>query len=684
MLKSSTTLYIEENLGVPDSLGNVQLMGDNLILNRTSSSDDTSSLLPLFQGSTVSSNEQEKGVSTGDSPVLSLIKSPLLSNVVIESAVVPTLYFSEGGETASNLAASTVPLTLIVTTLVDEDDGNLNGDISLREAIKYIDAGGTINFSSKLKDGTIVLSLGNLKIDKNLTVNGLGANQLTVSGNNQFSVFSIDDGDLNNVLKVAINGLTVANGNTSGQGGGVFNNAEDVTLTYMTIADSKALQSGGGGIYNKGTLSLSYSTLSGNSGNNGGAIANPGTLKILNSTLSGNSGGLGSAISSRGKLGIFNSTITDNSSEGYAIDNNRDGTIEIANSIVAQNGNNKDVKGTFASKGYNLIGNQDSSSGWLTTDKVGDSTAPLDPRLRPLADNGGPTLTHALIVNSPAINAGSNSLIPANTAYDQRGSGFPRIVTGTVEIGSFEASFEPRSQSSPAPEELTTANSDIEAAAAAATLTFSAATYATDDGPKSVEVAEMNGDGWQDIIVSNRYANTVSVLLNNGDGTFASHVDYATGAGPLSLTHEDFNGDGFTDVATANSLSNDVSVLLGNGAGVLTLSSTLGSPGSPHSVCCGDFNGDGKVDLAVANATGDTVNIFMNGGNDAAGNPSFTLSSTMSVADGPWDINCYDLNADGKLDLVTANSNSNNISILLNNGDGTFASPVDYAVGKFP
>lgn len=675
--------YIE--LADENSLGNLQLEDSPLfryiVPNIVPSSDKAAPDALTFESAAVSPEGGGQSISAGGSVAPSSIELPSLPNVAIQSIALPALSLAGGQGTASNLAAPTAPSTLTVDILVDEDDGNLNpGDISLREAIKYIGAGGTINFSSNLKGGTIVLSLGNLKIDKNLTVKGLGANQLTVSGNNQSSVFSIDDGNLSNVLKVAIDGLKVVQGNTPGQGGGVFNNGEDVTLTYMTIAECKAPQSGGGGIYNKGTLSLSYSTLFGNTANHGGGIANPGTLQILNSTLSGNSSGLGSGISSKGKVEIFNSTLTGNVGRGYALDNNRGGTIEIANSIVAQNDNNRDVKGTFASKGYNLIGNKGSSSGWLASDKVGTSTAPIDPRLGPLADNGGSTLTHALLSDSPALNAGSNSLIPANTAYDQRGVGFARIVAGRVDMGSFELQSTRAAEAAPSlaaeQGQLTTNSAEV---AAAATLSFSAATYATDDGPKSVEAVEMNGDGWLDIVVANRYANTVSVLLNNGDGTFATHVDYACGRGPLSLTSADFNGDGFTDVATANSQSNNVSVLLGNGAGLLTPSSTLSSSGAPHSVASGDFNGDGKVDLAAANATGDTVNIFMNDG--TAG---FTLSSTISVVDGPWDINVFDLDADSDLDLVTANSNSNNISILLNNGDGTFASPVSYAVGKFP
>ena len=79
--------------------------------------------------------------------------------------------------------------------------------------------------------------------------------------------------------------------------------------------------------------------------------------------------------------------------------------------------------------------------------------------------------------------------------------------------------------------------------------------------------ADLNGDGKPDLAVANNSSDTVSVLLNNGNGTFAAQVDYATGSGPISVAAADLNGDGKPDLAVANSNSSTVSVLLNNGNG---------------------------------------------------------------------------------------------------------------------
>ena len=88
-------------------------------------------------------------------------------------------------------------------------------------------------------------------------------------------------------------------------------------------------------------------------------------------------------------------------------------------------------------QGNNLIGATDGSSGWVGSDLTGTVAQPLNPLLAPLANYGGPTNTMALLPDSPAINAGSNALLPAGITTDQRG--FNRIAGGTVDIGAFES-----------------------------------------------------------------------------------------------------------------------------------------------------------------------------------------------------------------------------------------------------
>lgn len=116
--------------------------------------------------------------------------------------------------------------------------------------------------------------------------------------------------------------------------------------------------------------------------------------------------------------------------------------VGVRNTIIARNESNigdPDVNGSFLSQGHNLLGVlSGGATGFVASDLRGTAAAPLDPRLLPLADNGGPTLTHALMRDSPAINAGDNSNAPPT---DQRGRN--RIVAGVIDIGAVESPGEP-------------------------------------------------------------------------------------------------------------------------------------------------------------------------------------------------------------------------------------------------
>jgi hypothetical protein len=87
-------------------------------------------------------------------------------------------------------------------------------------------------------------------------------------------------------------------------------------------------------------------------------------------------------------------------------------------------------------------------------------------------------------------------------------------------------------------------------------------TYQVGDGPTSVVVVDLNGDGWPDLAVVNYADSTMSELLNNGDGTFAAKVDHPTGLEPASVAAADLNGDGMPDLATANYDDDTVTVLI--------------------------------------------------------------------------------------------------------------------------
>ncbi len=272
-----------------------------------------------------------------------------------------------------------------------------------------------------------------------------------------------------------INNSTVVYNGCDDRGGGIYNNGISGSAT-LTINNSSVsgnfVGNAGGGIYNDGyqgsaTLTINNSTLSDNSavyaGSAGGGIVNTGssggsaTLTVRNSTLSDNSadfygGGIeNEGIGGSAMLTVTNSTISGNSAAGYAGGIFNDGhfgegaTLEIGNTILktgASGANIYNPEGIVTSLGYNLC--NDEGNGFLTA--TGDQIN-TDPLLGPLQDNGGPTFTHKLLGGSPAIDAGDSNFNPNSfnppMVYDQRGTGFNRVVNGRIDIGAFEVQAVP-------------------------------------------------------------------------------------------------------------------------------------------------------------------------------------------------------------------------------------------------
>jgi hypothetical protein len=204
----------------------------------------------------------------------------------------------------------------------------------------------------------------------------------------------------------------------------------------------------GGGISNGGTLTITNSTINGNQVYlTGGGIANWGTLTITNSTVSGNRADgqhdgqpWGRAGGISGTVTLTNSTLSGNyaSLSGGGID----GNATLGNTILNANAP-ENISGGAVSDGYNL--SSDDGGGYLNG--PGDQIN-TDPLLGPLQNNGGPTLTHALLPGSPAINTGDPNFTPP-PSYDQRDNPFVRVYNGRIDIGSFEA--QPPRRATPAP-----------------------------------------------------------------------------------------------------------------------------------------------------------------------------------------------------------------------------------------
>ena len=212
--------------------------------------------------------------------------------------------------------------------------------------------------------------------------------------------------------------------------------------------------------------------------------------------------------------------------------------------------------------------------------------------------------------------------------------------------------------------------------------------------PTSLVVADFNGDGIPDVVTANSGANTVSVLLGNGDGTFKAAQNIPVGAHPNAVAVADLTGTGVFDLVVADGGTyptfndSDVQVLLGNGDGTFQRPVSYGAGiVNPRGVAVADLNGDGILDLAVAdggsygsNAGAVWVLLGTGGGSFQPGQRIAAGVGTKAVAVG-------DFNGDGVLDLAVANQGADftgegsSLSVLLGNGDGTFQPPVDYQVG---
>jgi hypothetical protein len=427
---------------------------------------------------------------------------------------------------------------------------NDSGEGSLRAVIASAQPGDTIGFDSSVFNSpqAITLTSGELVIAKSLTIQGPGANLLTVSGNNASRIFNIPAGNFD----MTIEGMTIANGLNKGadasgtgsargedaKGGGIYNasvgtvkvtncvltgntaqggnatgnlvvtagtgfggaiyqevSAGTLKVTNCLLANNRAisgiasggttnrvLPSLGGGICNLSgaTVNVNQSTFTGNSAMSGGGLFSDGSLTInastftanqgqqgggafiyaefeevtvKNSTFSGNSvgpDGMGAGLAAWPSLpatvAITNCTIANNHGDAGALGGglfaNAGPPIKIQNTIIAGNtapGGGDDIYQLINSLGHNLIGNGDGVIGLsngVNGDQVGTANMPINPQLGPLADNGGPTQTHALLAGSPAIDQGA--CLPTVTT-DQRGITRPQ--GAGCDVGAFE--FEP-------------------------------------------------------------------------------------------------------------------------------------------------------------------------------------------------------------------------------------------------
>jgi hypothetical protein len=206
--------------------------------------------------------------------------------------------------------------------------------------------------------------------------------------------------------------------------------------------------------------------------------------------------------------------------------------------------------------------------------------------------------------------------------------------------------------------------------------------FAVGDQPLLVAEADLNNDGKADLAVLD-YSNggEVSVLLGNGDGTFNAATHFGVGPSPAGFAVGDFNNDGKEDLAVANHGSGQVSILLGDGTGGFGTPNSFSAGSGAFFVAVGDFNRDGKEDLAVANTSG-TVSVLLGQGNGTFAAPTVFPAGSSNA--GFVSVAVADFNGDDQADLAVLNNDSNAVSVLLGNGDGTFGTGSDFAVENGP
>ncbi len=192
--------------------------------------------------------------------------------------------------------------------------------------------------------------------------------------------------------------------------------------------------------------------------------------------------------------------------------------------------------------------------------------------------------------------------------------------------------------------------------------------YTADNGIRGLVILDADGDGFPDIVTANRDGNNASILINNGDGTFAFPINFeGNGNGETAAATSDVNGDGIMDLFLGAIYSDEVILWLGDGNGGFTFSDKVTVGNGPWMVVSGDVNNDGTPDVVCANSSGSSFSVVLC---DSAGN----LSSPINYSTGafPISVDLGDVDGDLDLDIVTSNFTGANFTLYENDGSGVF------------
>ena len=203
---------------------------------------------------------------------------------------------------------------------------------------------------------------------------------------------------------------------------------------------------------------------------------------------------------------------------------------------------------------------------------------------------------------------------------------------------------------------------------------------AVGNGPNTVVLGDVNGDGNLDMLTANSDNDAVAILLNNGRGAFKAYALVPVGRYPFGVVVADVDADGDLDLLAANKRDQTVSIRFNDGSGTFSGTQEVGVGPDPHGLVVGDVDGDGDLDLLTANVFANTVSVRLNDGNG-------TFNGTYNVGVGPTPqrLTLGDVDGDGDLDLLTANFNTaGTVSIRVNDGHGRFSGAQEASVGTYP
>jgi parallel beta-helix repeat protein len=616
---------------------------------------DTISFDPSLDGGTISLSLGELAIT--DSVT---IEGPSETLLAINGNSQSRIFDINDGNDASNINVEIDALTLTGGNAASGGAIYSTEDLSM-DSVSVVWSTAT-NSGGGIYAGTLGdLFLQNCTISENTSTNGGGGIFVNSSGT------------------TTIQNSTISGNSSSSDGGGLYvaNIAgRTTTIQGCTISGNSAGWSGGGmwlGTMPGGTTTIQDSAVTGNSANagNGGGIFDysPGTTTIQNSTISGNAatvfgGGIFVFSSYLGTTTIQNSTITGNIADSDSDGVGKGGglyaghqTLSVASTIIAGNIDYSqvapDVFGTV-DLSNSLVG--DNTGFGLTEAPVGtpDSNGNLiggpthgviDPKLGPLADNGGPTQTCALLAGSPAIDTGSN---PAGLAYDQRGSGYPRVLGTQADIGAYEstpvvaapvvAAISPTSGPTYTGTVVTITGTNLAGATAvmfgnlSATIESDTATQIVVLAPAAlvgmtVDVTVTTAGGTSPISSADRFTyiateapahwptvgvydptSSTFLLRNTNDSGFADQTcSYGVvGAGMLPIAG-DWNGDGIEsiglyDPVTSTFYLRDTNCLQGpNDKGYADETFVYGPANAGYEPVVGDWNGDGRDTVGLYN-----------------------------------------------------------------------------------